>query len=202
MKDNKQFPQNEKELKLALDSMYRIAKESSKPFYNLIELMKNEQTILTAVHNIKGNKGSKTAGTDGKTMDYYLQMGRDKLMSLIRRNINNYQPSPVRRKYIPKSNGKQRPLGIPNMIDRIIQEIAKIVIEPIAEAKFYHYSFGFRPMRSAEQAIAETLERIRRSKTYWVIEGDIKGYFDNINHNKLIEIMWKIGIRDKRVLMM
>ncbi|MED5102889.1 MULTISPECIES: group II intron reverse transcriptase/maturase [Niallia] len=202
MKDNKQFPQNEKELKLALDSMYRLAKESNKPFYNLIELMKNEQTILTAIHNIKGNKGSKTAGIDGKTIDYYLQMDRDKLMSLIRRNINNYQPSPVRRKYIPKSDGKQRPLGIPNMIDRIIQEIAKIVIEPIAEAKFYHYSFGFRPMRSAEQAIAETLERIRRSKTYWVIEGDIKGYFDNINHNKLIEIMWTLGIRDKRVLMM
>ncbi|MDR4248179.1 group II intron reverse transcriptase/maturase, partial [Bacillus thuringiensis] len=97
------------------------------------------------IHTIKGNKGSKTAGTDGKTMDYYLQMRRDKLMSLIRRNSNHYQPRPVSSKSIPMSNGKQRHLRIPNMIDCIRRELAKIVIEPIASAKFYHNSFCFRP---------------------------------------------------------
>ncbi|WP_232336872.1 group II intron reverse transcriptase/maturase [Planococcus lenghuensis] len=202
MKDKKQNPKNENELKTILDSMYQIAKDTEKPFFNLIELMKNEQTIMTAVHNIKGNKGSKTPGIDGKTIDDYLQLSRAELLSLIRRSINNYNPSPVRRKYIPKANKGKRPLGIPTIMDRIIQEITKVVLEPIAEAKFYHYSFGFRPMRSAEQAIAEILERIRRSKTYWIIEGDIKGFFDNINHNKLIEMLWTMGIRDKRVLMM
>lgn len=184
-----------------LDEMYDLAKNNNEPFYNLIELMKNQQTIMTALHNIKSNKGSKTVGIDNKTIDYYLHLPYEDLVSQVQTCIEDYNPEPVRRKYIPKENSdKLRPLGIPTMIDRIIQEITRLVIEPIAEAKFYKFSYGFRPMRSAEHAMAEILEKARKSKTYWVIEGDIKGYFDNINHNKLITMLWKIGIKDKRVL--
>lgn len=193
---------NEQQLRNTLDTMYQKAKEDDEPFYNLVELMCHEQTILAALSNIKDNKGSKTAGIDGKDIDFYLQMPYDKLVDEVRNAIQSYNPMPVRRKYIEKANGKLRPLGIPAMMDRIIQEIVRTTIEPIAEAKFYQYSFGFRPMRSGDQAMGEIIERVRRNKTYWVIEGDIKGFFDNINHNKLINMLWKIGVKDKRVLAM
>lgn len=194
---------NEKQLKTQLDEFYKIAKSTNKPFYNLIEVISNRQTIMTAIHNIKSNTGSKTPGIDGKTIDDYLQMDENDLLNIIGFNINNYRPKPVKRVLIDKPNSnKKRPLGIPTILDRIIQELIRIAIEPIAEAKFYHYSFGFRPYRSAEQAMAEILERLRRNKTFFVIEGDIKGYFENIKHNKLIAMLWEIGIRDKRLLMM
>lgn len=192
----------EKDLQNTLDTMYDKAKSGNEPFFNLIELMCNEQTIQKAINNIKNNKGSKTAGIDGKTVDDYLQMPYPELIDKVRNSIQNYNPSPVRRKYIEKASGKLRPLGIPVMLDRIVQEITRMVLEPIAEAKFYQYSFGFRPMRSASQAMAEIVERVRRNKTYWVIEGDIKGFFDNMNHNKLVEMLWNLGIKDKRLLTM
>lgn len=184
-----------------LDEMYTKAKENAEPFYNLIELMKHRETILTAIHNIKSNKGSKTVGVDDKDINEYLQMNETALLGTIRNYIDNYHPSPVRRVYIPKpGTDKKRPLGIPAMIDRIIQELARIVLEPVAEAKFYEYSFGFRPFRSVAHAQAEIMGRVTRSKMYVAIEGDIKGFFDNINHSKLIKMMWAMGIRDKRYL--
>lgn len=188
-------------LQNTLDTMYQLAKAGNEPFYNLIELMLHEQTIMTAIHNIKCNRGSKTKGIDNRTIDHYLQMPYEELVEMLRKCILNYNPLPVKRKHIPKENSdKLRPLGIPAMIDRIIQEITRIVIEPILEAKFYTYSYGFRPMRDAGQAMAEIMDRITRSHTYWVIEGDIKGFFDNINHSKLISVLWNLGIKDKRVL--
>ena len=95
---------------------------------------------------------------------------------------------------------KVRPLGIPAMTDRIVQEMIRIVLEPILEAQFFPHSYGFRPFRSTEHALAQTLKIINGSKLYWAVEGDIEGYFDNVNHKKLIDILWKMGIKDKRVL--
>lgn len=182
--------------------MYRRAKEGKEPFYDLVELLLNEELMITAIHNIKSNKGSKTVGIDKKDINIYLHMKQEKLFALLKRHINNYNPKPVKRRYIPKNNkpNEKRPLGIPTVLDRIIQEMVRIALEPIAEAKFFKHSYGFRPYRSCEHAIARVLDLIRRNKNYWVIEGDIKGFFDNINHNKLIEIMWNMGIRDKRFL--
>ncbi|MCY9665750.1 group II intron reverse transcriptase/maturase [Paenibacillus alginolyticus] len=191
---------NEQELRSTLDRMYNLSKEGSEPFYGLVELMLNDEIILTAVHNIKSNRGSKTAGIDKKDINFYLQMDKDKFLNLIKRHIRNYDPNPVRRVHIPKPNGKTRPLGIPTLIDRIIQEITRIVLDPIAEGKFFKHSYGFRPYRGCDHAIARVLDLINRNKNYVVIEGDIKSFFDNINHNKLIEIMWDMGIRDKRFL--
>ncbi|WP_240377194.1 group II intron reverse transcriptase/maturase [Bacillus piscicola] len=202
MRVNQRKVTNEMELQGVLDSMYATSRNESKPFFGLVELMTNREVIITAIHNIKSNKGSKTAGIDNKVMDDFLHMDMEKVINCVRSVVGNYNPLPVRRVYIKKKSGKKRPLGIPAIIDRIIQEMARIVLEPIAEAKFYDYSYGFRPYRSAEHATAEILERIRRSKTYWVIEGDIKSFFDNINHNKLIEILWGMGIKDKRFLML
>ena len=131
----------EAELKQTLDFLYVKSKEGIS-FTGLIEAMVNEVTIVTAIHNIKSNKGSKTAGIDQMKMDKYLQMPKEELIALIRDNFSNYRPKPAKRVYIPKKNGKKRPLGIPTVLDRIIQECVRIIIEPICEARFYPHSYG------------------------------------------------------------
>ncbi|WP_289142975.1 group II intron reverse transcriptase/maturase, partial [uncultured Brevibacillus sp.] len=199
MKVNRHAVESESELVSLLDSLYSNSKEN-KPFYGLLELMTNEQTIISAIHNIKGNKGSKTVGVDDKDINYFLQMEKEDLLLVVRKAITRYEPLPVRRVYIPKKDGKLRPLGIPSMLDRIVQELARMVLDPICEAKFYKHSYGFRPYRGAEHALARMRDVVNKSGTYIAVEGDIKSFFDNINHNKLLEIMWSMGIKDKRYL--
>lgn len=194
----------EAELKQTLDFLYEKSKEEIS-FTGLIEAMVNEVTIVTAIHNIKSNKGSKTAGVDQMKMDKYLQMPKEELIALIRDNFRNYRPKPAKRVYIPKKNGKKRPLGIPTVLDRIIQECVRIIIEPICEARFYPHSYGFRPYRAQKHAVRDIINVINAS-TYskdqpvWAVEGDIKGCFDNIDHRILLHKIWRIGIHDKRVI--
>ena len=196
----------EAELKQTLDFLYEKSKEGI-AFTGLVEAMVNEVTIVTAIHNIKSNKGSKTAGVDQMKMDKYLQMPKEDLIALIRDNFSNYKPKPARRVYIPKKNGKQRPLGIPTFLDRIIQECVRIIIEPICEARFYPHSYGFRPYRAQKHAIRDIVNVINAStfsqdQPVWAVEGDIKGCFDNIDHRILLKKIWRIGIHDKRVIKM
>lgn len=196
----------EAEMKQTLDFLYEKSKEGI-AFTGLVEAMVNEVTIVTAIHNIKSNKGSKTAGVDQMKMDRYLQMPREELIALIRNNFSNYRPKPARRVYIPKKNGKQRPLGIPTVLDRIIQECVRIIIEPICEARFYPHSYGFRPYRAQKHAIRDIVNVINSAthspdQPVWAVEGDIKGCFDNINHRILLKKIWRIGIHDKRVIKM
>ena len=196
----------EAELKQTLDFLYEKSKEGI-AFTGLVEAMVNEVTIVTAIHNIKSNKGSKTAGADQMKMDKYLQMPKEDLIALIRDNFSNYKPKPARRVYIPKKNGKQRPLGIPTVLDRIIQECVRIIIEPICEARFYPHSYGFRPYRAQKHAIRDIVNVINAStfsqdQPVWAVEGDIKGCFDNIDHRILLKKIWRIGIHDKRVIKM
>lgn len=193
-------------MKQTLDFLYEKSKEGI-AFTGLVEAMVNEVTIVTAIHNIKSNKGSKTAGVDQIKMNRYLQMPREELIALIRDSFSNYRPKPARRVYIPKKNGKQRPLGIPTVLDRIIQECVRIVIEPICEAKFYPHSYGFRPYRAQKHAIRDIINVINAAtrspdQPVWAVEGDIKGCFDNIDHRILLKKIWRIGIHDKRVIKM
>jgi RNA-directed DNA polymerase len=200
--DKRLVIKNEQDLRNTFDRMFKSAKETNKPFFNLTDLMMETETIMTAIHNIKSNKGSFTAGIDKKEINYYLQMEPATLIRLIRKAISNYNPKPVKRVYIPKKNSdKKRPLGIPTMLDRIIQEIARMVIEPITEAKFFKHSYGFRPYRSTKHAVARIVDLINKCGYKFALEGDIEGFFDNINHNKLLSLMWEMGIRDKRYLM-
>ena len=194
----------ETELKKIQDFLYEKSGQGVS-FTGLVEAMANEVTIVTAVHNIKSNKGSRTAGVDKIKMDKYLQMPKDELILLIQSSFRNYRPKPARREYIEKSNGKKRPLGIPTVLDRIIQECVRIIIEPICEARFYPQSYGFRPYRAQKHAIRGIINVINAGckspdQPVWAIEGDIKGCFDNINHRLLLQKLWKIGIHDKRVL--
>lgn len=194
----------ESELKAFLDFLYAKSGQSIS-FTGLLEAMCHEVTIVTAVHNIKSNKGRKTAGVDEIKMDSYLQMPKQELIDLIQRKFHKYQPKPARRVYIPKSNGKQRPLGIPSAIDRVVQECMRIVLEPICEAQFYPHSYGFRPYRAQKHAIRDIVNVINAGcrspdQPVWAVEGDIKGCFDNINHRLLLQKLWRMGIHDKRVL--
>ncbi len=194
----------ETELKQTQDFLYEKSGQGI-AFTGLVEAMVNEVTIMTAVHNIKSNKGSKTAGVDRVKMNRYLQMPKEDLVALIRDNFRNYRPKPARRVYIPKKNGKMRPLGIPTVLERIMQECMRIILEPICEAKFYPHSYGFRPYRAQKHAIRDIINVINAAtrspdQPVWAVEGDIKGCFDNIDHRLLLQKLWHIGIHDKRVI--
>lgn len=116
------------------------------------------------------------------------------------KNHGYEKPYGVRRKDVPKPNGSTRPLGIPCIWDRLIQQCLKQVLEPICEEHFSKHSYGFRPNYSVEHAIADVHIRLQHSHLHYVIEFDIKGFFDNVNHTKLIRQMWTLGIRDKHLL--
>jgi len=172
-------------------------KESFNHLYDIITSRKN---ILLAYRTIKTNKGSRTSGTDGKTINDIQKLTENELVDEIQTKLKNYQPKKVRRKWIEKENGKLRPLGIPCILDRIIQQCFKQVLEPIAEAHFYKHSYGFRPLRSTHHAMARVQFLINKSQLHYVVDVDIKGFFDNVNHKLLIKQLWNLGIQDRKVL--
>lgn len=182
--------------KLYADSM------QGRTFNRLVELIALPENIRLAYRNIKANSGSRTAGTDGRTIKDLEKMPDSKLVALVQRKLNWYEPQSVRRVEIPKGNDpkKKRPLGIPTILDRLIQQCVLQILEPICEAKFHEHSYGFRPNRSQEHAIALVYKNIQCSHYYYVVDVDIKGFFDNVNHGKLLKQMWTLGIRDKKLL--
>lgn len=187
------------------DELYAKAK-NGECFTNLMDLILKRENILLAYRNIKNNAGSNTQGTDKITIRDIGQLSAEKVVENVRFIVSGsqhgYRPKPVRRKDIPKSYEptKMRPLGIPCMWDRIIQQCVKQVIEPICEAKFSENSYGFRPNRSVEHAIQSVYKHMQRSNLHYVIEFDIKAFFDNVNHSKLIRQIWTLGIRDKQLI--
>lgn len=182
------------------DNLYERSKSNCTNSINLYNIITSDNNILLAYRNIKSNKGSETEGMDSISIDNYKNMTKNEFLKLIKDNFDNYNPKMVKRVYIPKTNGDKRPLGIPTMLDRIIQQCIKQVIEPICEAKFYSHSYGFRPNRATKDAIARCQSIINRTGLHYVVDIDIKGFFDNICHNKLIKQLYTIGVRDKRVL--
>lgn len=181
------------------DELYENSKNNC-IFTNLTDLIKREENIKLAYRNLKRNSGSRTQGTDHKTIDDLAQMKESDLVSLVQRKLDWYQPQSVRRVEIPKDNGKTRPLGIPTITDRLIQQCVLQVLEPICEAKFRETSNGFRPNRGVENALAQAEKHIQCGNLHIVIDLDIKGFFDNVNHGKLLKQMWTMGIRDKKLI--
>ena len=198
---------DETELKSILDGFYATTKQAIEKgtmpsFKDLLELAKSEVLITTAVHNIKSNHGSNTAGTDGEIINDILQKQYLEVIQGVKNGLDNYNPYLLRRKWIDKpGKPEKRPLGIPAISDRIIQEILRIIIDPIMEAQFFKHSYGFRPMRDTHMALERVTHICHDTGYHWIIEGDIKGYFDNINHTKLIKQLWHMGIHDRRILM-
>jgi RNA-directed DNA polymerase len=176
-------------------------RDKERKFYDLYDLICREDWLRLAYEYVAQNAGSKTAGCDGISMsefevdvDYNLSQLRNALQS------ETFIACPVRRVYIPKTNGRVRPLGIPSIRDRIVQEAVRMVLEPIYEAGFSQYSFGFRPNRCTMDAIkAITWTTQEHKKYFWIIEGDISAYFDTINHRKLMSLLRK-RVKDERLL--
>ncbi len=180
------------------DRLYAESKKD-KTFNHLMEIIESEENIKLAYRTIKKNTGSNTAGVDKRTIDDLAKLSEEEYVRLIRKQFSNYHPRPVRRVDIPKPNGKTRPLGIPTIVDRIVQQCILQVMEPICEAKFSDHSYGFRPNRSAEHAIAQCMRLIQVQHLYYVVDLDIKGFFDNISHTKLIR-RYGHGNPDKKLL--
>lgn len=171
-----------------------------KMFTKLVEIITLPENIKLAYRNIKKNKGSKTAGTDGKTIQHLEKLSEEKLVVLVQRKFSWYVPQSVRRVEIPKDNGKTRPLGIPTIMDRLVQQCVLQVLEPICEAKFHDHSYGFRPNRSQQHAISQVHKNMQLSHLHYVVDIDIKGFFDNVSHGKLLKQLWTLGICDKKLI--
>ena len=155
----------------------------------------NPNFYLLAYQHIYNNKGSMTKGIDGMTLN---GMGMERILNIIEKmKTGTYTPIPVKRVYIPKKNGKKRPLGIPSADDKLIQEVLRMLLESIYEPTFSNLSHGFRPNRSCHTA----LQQIQRTYTgvKWFVEGDIKGCFDNIDHHILVGILRK-KINDEQII--
>lgn len=187
------------DMQIVFDELY--AESAAKhQFHSLVELIKRPENIKLAYRNMRKNDGSRTAGVDGKTISDLNKWNENALVCHVQRKLDWYIPNAVRRVEIPKDNGKTRPLGIPTIMDRLIQQCILQVLEPICEAKFFKRSNGFRPDHSAENAIAQAERMIQSVGCHYVIDIDIKSFFDNVNHGKLLKQMWTLGIRDKKLL--
>ena len=193
------------EMQDVFDELYARSKNGEE-FLDLMSLILTRKNILLAYRNIKTNTGSKTAGTDELTIRDIWRLSPEEVVEKVRYIVtgskHGYRPKPVRRKEIPKPYDptKTRPLGIPCIWDRLIQQCIKQILEPICEAKFSNNSYGFRPNRCIEHAICRTYRLLQRSNLHYVVEFDIKGFFDNVNHSKLIKQIWAMGIHDKQLI--
>lgn len=187
------------DMQAVFDSLYDQSLRG-RSFNHLMEIIESEENIKLAYRTVKKNSGSKTAGVDKRTIADLAKLSEEAYVRLIRKQFSNYHARPVKRVEIPKPNGKTRPLGIPTIVDRIVQQCVMQVMEPICEARFSENSNGFRPNRSTETAIAQCMRLIQVQHMYHVVDLDIKGFFDNISHTKLIRQLWTMGFHDKKLL--
>lgn len=164
-------------------------------FDRLYRNLFNPDFYMLAYSNLYAKEGNMTPGTDGKTIDGFNAGTIDRIIERIRRET--YYPKPSRRTYIPKKNGKLRPLGIPSFEDKLVQEVLRMLLVAIYEPIFKETSHGFRPEKSCHTALIQVKMEGQRAK--WAVEGDIKSFFDNIDHGILLNLLGK-RIADGRIL--
>ena len=168
-----------------LNSLSEHSKVSDYKFERLYRVLFNSDMFLLAYHNIQGRQGNMTKGSDSQTIDGMSLKRIENLIDALKNET--YQPKPARRTYIPKKNGKMRPLGIPSFNDKLVQEVLRMMLGAIYEGSFENTSHGFRPKRSCHTALIQVQKNFTAAK--WFIEGDIEGFFDNISHDVLIGIL-------------
>lgn len=175
--------------------------DPTRRFSDLHNLVYDRATLLVAWGRVRGNRGSRSAGVDGQTAAYVERvLGVERFLGELREQLRcgNFRPVPVKERRIPKRGGKTRRLGIPTLRDRVVQAALKLVLEPIFEADFQPCSYGFRPRRRAQDAIAEIHHLTSRSYE-WVVEADIEACFDSLDHTALMGRV-RTRVADRRVL--
>ena len=180
------------------NKLYLTAKKcSNRRFHALYDKVYRDDVLYEAWKRVKANQGS--SGVDGITIEDIEASGVNRYLTGIQTELKSgtYRPLPVRRVMIPKPDGSQRPLGIPCVKDRIVQMATKIAIEPVFEADFKDFSYGFRPKRSAKQAL-EVVRKACNNKGYYVVDADIEKFFDNVNQDKLMALI-ELRISDRRI---
>lgn len=178
-----------------LNSLASRSQDSTYMYKRLYRNLYNSEFFYTAYQKIYAKTGNMTKGTDGETIDGMSMERIDKLIEGLK--TESYQPKPAIRVYIPKKNGKRRPLGIPSVDDKLVQEVIRMILEAIYEGAFTDTSHGFRPQKSCHTALKQV--QIYFDGARWFVEGDIESFFDNINHHKLIEIL-KRRIQDEKFI--
>jgi RNA-directed DNA polymerase len=177
--------------------------DQDRRFKDLHNLVCDPATLMVAWLRVRANRGSRSAGVDGQTARYIEQMlGVQKFLDGLREELRSgtFRPLPVRERYIPKRGGKRRRLGVPALRDRVVQAALKLVLEPIFEADFKPCSYGYRPGRRTQDAIAEIHFLTSSPRSYeWIVEGDIKACFDELSHSAILDRVRR-RIADRRVL--
>ena len=178
-----------------LKALNKHGKVSDYKFERLYRILYNVEMFYMAYQRIYAKPGNMTPGSDGKTID---QMSTQRISRIIASlKDESYKPNPARRKYIPKKNGKKRPLGIPSFEDKLVQEVVRTILEAIYEEVFEDSSHGFRPNRSCHTALTRIQKTFKSTK--WFIEGDIKGFFDHMKHEWIIKFL-KLYIKDPNII--
>lgn len=181
-----------------LDKLFKDSEEGKK-FKNLYSLIISENNILMAYRNIKSNASSILKGSDNLNIKDIEKLTTQEVCEEIRRRLSNYQPKSVKKIEIPRDNDKIRPLGIPSIWDRLIQQCILQILEPICEARFSDNSYGFRPLRGCHNAIARVYSLAQKSNLHYVVMININCFFDNVNHKILMNQLWNLGIQDSKV---
>ncbi len=180
----------------ALDGVSKATLQTNVQVKHLYRIMTHCQDLWLLAHaKIASNSGALTKGVDETTLDGMSKARVDKIMMSLK--DGSYEPKPVRRVYIPKKNGKMRPLGVPSSDDKLVQEVVRMLLDRIYEPNFSNYSHGFRPNRSCHTALTQLRETWAGTK--WIVDMDISGFYDNINHNKMVEILRK-KINDEKFI--
>ena len=178
----------------------KAAENRALKFTSLIHLLNDEEYLYQCFHELERGKA---AGVDTRTKESYteVEIKQEIADGIQAMKARKYRPQPVRRVYIPKSNGKMRPLGIPTVMDKVIQLAVTKILEPIFEPIFLKVSYGYRPNRNAHEALKAVNDMVMGQKVNWVVDADIKAFFDNVNHDWMTECL-KQRIADPNFLML